>query len=212
MEIRRKKKLLKGLKGIYIILIIPGLLVIALIIGHLTNGAEGKNAIQTEEKEEAEKDEAEKDEMEKDNVLQILRLENLIWPIEQEEEALPYKIKLYSKSEEAVDNAVPLNEVVRSEVNIGKAEYRRINCSFISESDTIIELTRGLILEKNMWGSYEDINSDLRTTGNITTFQLNISPQYEPVTVLYELEFLKKDNDSYTRFIAFRLEPQSTEE
>ncbi len=139
---------------------------------------------------------AKKDETQEERVFQIQRLEGIT--LGGTEQQLPCEVQTYSKSTDAFNNPTT--------VYVQHVEAATINFSFTSEEGESLKAVKdGRIIETNetMLG-VESVN----VVGEIVTFKLEIIPQDELTTIVYEFEM---EEESDNRFLALRMLPQETE-
>lgn len=149
--------------------------------------------------EEQKEESSEKEE----RVFQIQRMVDI--SLEDETIQLPYKVLTHAKSTDAFNNPIS--------VYVSSGETAKINFSFTSEEgETLKSVKDGMVIETNetMPGA-ENVN----VVGDIATFQLQLTPQSELSTVVYELVMEKEKKEEKkpcNRFIAFRMSPKEEQE
>lgn len=138
-----------------------------------------------------------KDKAEEKQVFQIQRLEGI--SLEDASQQLPCKVQTYSKSTDAFNNPT----TVYYEQGI---EFATINFSFTSEEGEILKSVKdGMVIETNeTMSGVKEVNA----VGDIATFKLEIEPQGELTTIIYEFAM---DEESDNRFLALRILPQGAE-
>lgn len=122
-------------------------------------------------------------------LLQMQSLEGLAL---EENPKTPYEMKLYSKATEAIENSL--------KITIKEAERKMISFSFISESEIMNGITKGIILEKNEDVTYTGNN--LSYIGDIATFSIVLPDSVESSTVVYEISFKNEEENYYSGFFA----------
>lgn len=117
-----------------------------------------------------------------------------------EEGKIPCRILMYEKSTEAFNKPI----VIYQEVNV---QNPTINFSFTGEDgEVIVKVKDGIIIETNeKIPGVEKAN----IVGDISTFQLQMTPQSDTATILYELELKKGKKKTESRYIAFQVWPKA---
>lgn len=116
-----------------------------------------------------------------------------------EKEKIPCQVPMYEKGTAAFNKPIELYQ----EPN---AQNATINFSYTGkDGELIAKVKDGIVIETN-----ENMPGVEKTNivGDISTFQLQITPQTESVTVLYELEIKEGKKGKTSRFIAFRIVPK----
>lgn len=110
---------------------------------------------------------------------------------------LPYRVGLFSKATEAIEN--PLKISLKEE-----SEKRKITFSFVSEKGEQLKgITKGVLIEKNE--DFTHTREGVSYIGDIATFAINMpepSSVEKSTVVVYEISFEKEETE-YTGFISF---------
>lgn len=110
---------------------------------------------------------------------------------------LPYRVGLFSKATEAIEN--PLKISLKEE-----SEKRKITFSFVSEKGEQLQgITKGVLIERNE--DFTHTREGVSYIGDIATFAINMpepSSVEKSTVVVYEISFEKEETE-YTGFISF---------
>lgn len=110
---------------------------------------------------------------------------------------LPYRVGLFSKATEAIEN--PLKISLQED-----SDKRKITFSFVSEKGEQLQgITKGVLIEKNE--DFTHTREGVSYIGDIATFAINMpepSNVEKSTVVVYEISFEKEETE-YKGFISF---------